>query len=183
MQEPTDAELVRRFVQQRDADALEALLRRYEQPLFRFLYGTLRDHHAAEDVLQETFVQAMRQLEGVRPEAIRGWLFTVAYQQAVLWKRRCRRWPVLLDEEQQARMAIDLTPRAAWENAEQLVWVQQSLQQLPPAQQAAIVARYYEGKKFREIAAACGCPLNTVLARFHSGLQKLRQWWEKRHGE
>jgi RNA polymerase sigma-70 factor (ECF subfamily) len=39
----------------------------------------------------------------------------------------------------------------------------------------------FEGKKFREVAASLGCPLNTALARMHEGLKKLRQLWEARH--
>ena len=176
----TDAELLDRFVHLRDAAALEKLLRRYEEPLFRFLYGVLRDHHAAEDVLQETFVQALRSLEGVRPEGIRGWLFTVAYQQASLWKRRRQNWPALLAED--VDLPCKTTPEAALEQAEESLWVRQSLRLLPAGQQEALLARYYEGKKFREIAASLGCPLGAVLARLHAGLKKLRQMWEERYG-
>jgi RNA polymerase sigma-70 factor (ECF subfamily) len=181
---PSDAELTRRWIQQRDAAALEALMSRYEGPLFRLLYGILRDHHTAEDVLQETFVQAMRQLDGVRPEGVRGWLFTVAYQQAMLWKRRQHRWPAgLTDSASETVPAPQAPPEIALEQAEELAWVRLAIQQLPTDQQTTLRARYYEGKKFREIAAAAGCPLNTALARLHAGLKKLRQLWERRYGQ
>jgi RNA polymerase sigma-70 factor (ECF subfamily) len=180
MTSPTDAELVERFIRLRDAAALDTLLRRYEEPLFRFLYGVLRDHHAAEDVLQETFVQALRSVERIRPEGIRGWLFTVAYQQALLWKRRCRHWPALLTDH--VDLPSSATPYAELEDAEARLWLQQSLQQLPAVQQEALVARYYEGKKFREIAATLSCPLGTVLARLHAGLKKLQQMWREHDG-
>ena len=55
----TDAALLARF-RGGDASALDPLFARYEEPVFRFLFGVLRDHHAAEDALQETFVQALR---------------------------------------------------------------------------------------------------------------------------
>ena len=38
-----------------------------------------------------------------------------------------------------------------------------------------------EGKRFREIAASLGCPLNTALARMHEGLKRLRLLWEQNH--
>jgi len=180
MTAPTDAELVNRFVRQRDAEALDTLIRRYEEPLFRFLYGVLRDHHTAEDVLQETFVQALRSIEHIRPEGIRGWLFTVAYQQASLWKRRNRNWPVLLQES--VDLPSSATPEAELEDAEERSWLRECLQQLPAVQQEALVARYYQGKKFREIAAASGCPLGTVLARLHAGLKQLRHMWGQDNG-
>jgi RNA polymerase sigma-70 factor (ECF subfamily) len=66
-----DAELLARF-RAGEAAALEPLLARYEGEVFRFLFGVLRDHHAAEDALQETFVQALRKADGVAPESFRG---------------------------------------------------------------------------------------------------------------
>ena len=87
MSDFSDATLLVRF-QAGDEQALSALLGRYEGPLFQFLVGMLRDHHRAEDALQETFVRALERLDGVDPANLRGWLFTVAYHQAMLAKRR-----------------------------------------------------------------------------------------------
>ena len=53
-----------------DSSALESLFLRYEGPVFRFLFGVLKDHHAAEDALQETFVQAIRHADAVAPESL-----------------------------------------------------------------------------------------------------------------
>jgi RNA polymerase sigma-70 factor (ECF subfamily) len=53
------------------------------------------------------------------------------------------------------------------------------LEQLPAGQREVIRQRVYEGKRFREIAAALGCPLNTALARMHDGLKRLRLLWEE----
>src|SRR6266436_2912010 len=82
-----DAELLARF-RAGDDGALESLFERHEGPLYCFLLGMLRDTHQAEDALQETFVRALEHLDGVDPEHLRGWLFTVAYHQAMLLKRR-----------------------------------------------------------------------------------------------
>src|SRR5881628_2430008 len=87
MAEFSDAILLARF-RGGDAGALDLLLERYETPLFQMLIGMLRDRHLAEDALQETFVRALERLDGVDPDHLRGWLFTVAYHQAMLLKRR-----------------------------------------------------------------------------------------------
>ncbi|MEJ5277133.1 MAG: sigma-70 family RNA polymerase sigma factor, partial [Thermogemmata sp.] len=91
-----------------------------------------------------------------------------------------RNWPALLAED--VDLPSTAAPEAELEQAEESVWIRQSLRLLPVVQQEALHARYYEGKKFREIAASLGCPLGTVLARLHAGLKKLRQMWEERHG-
>src|SRR5262249_8586654 len=60
-----------------DEAALETLLERYESALFQFLVGILRNHHQAEDCLQETWCRALERLDGVDGAHLRGWLFTV----------------------------------------------------------------------------------------------------------
>jgi RNA polymerase sigma-70 factor (ECF subfamily) len=175
-----DAELLARF-RAGDASALEPLFARYEEPVFRFLYGVLRDHHAAEDALQETFVQAIRKAEQVVPDTFRGWLFTVAYRQAMLQKRKTRRLPAQANDLALLELLGDEPADARIGAADDARHVRELLDLLPAAQRAVIAARVFDGLTFREVAAALGCPLNTALARMHDGLKKLRQLWEARH--
>ena len=176
--EPTDSALLARF-RAGDESALDPLFGRYEGPVFRFLFGMLKDHHQAEDALQETFVQALRHADGVNPETFRGWLFTVAHQQAVLLKRKAKRLPAQADEF--ALLGLVGNADDAADRADDARRIRELLDELPAAQRAVIAARVFEGMKFREVAAALGCPLNTALARMHEGLKKLRQLWEARY--
>lgn len=178
--EPTDAELLARF-RGGDGSALEPLFLRYEGPVFRFLFGVLKDHHAAEDALQETFVQAIRRADTVAPETFRGWLFTVAYRQAVLIRRKGKRLPAQADDGVLLGLVGEAPADDFAGRADDVRMVRELLDLLPDPQRAVIAARVFEGKKFREVALALGCPLNTALARMHEGLNKLRQLWEARH--
>jgi RNA polymerase sigma-70 factor (ECF subfamily) len=176
----SDAALLSRF-RAGDARALEAICARYEGDLFPFLVGVLRDHHLAEDALQETFVRALERLDGVDPAHLRGWLFTVAYHQAMLARRRGRNRPAPLPAprgEFADPSPGPLSQATARDDARRLC---ELLRQLPEAQREVIRQRVYEGKRFREIAAALNCPLNTALARMHEGLKRLRQLWEREH--
>ncbi len=180
MTEATDALLLTRF-RAGDSTALETLLARHEGPLFQFLVGMLRDHHLAEDVLQETFVRALERLDGVDGEHLRGWLFTVAYHQALLARRRLRARPAAAlsaaDEPAEKRAG----PAELAARRDDARRVGNLLERLPAAQREVIRQRVFEGKRFREIAAALGCPLNTALARMHEGLKRLRLLWEADH--
>lgn len=176
----TDQQLLDRF-RLGDEYALEVIFERYEEKVFHFLMGILRDHHQAEDALQETFIKALIGSETVIGEHFRGWLFTVAYREAMLLKRKQKRrgttngepilavadpspsGPEMVDRNEQVRRLIEL------------------LDELPRPQREVIRARIYEGKRYREIASDLGCPLNTALARMHDGLKKLRQLWERDH--
>lgn len=180
MAEVADALLLARY-QAGDDRALDTLLARHEAPLFQFLVGMLRDHHLAEDVLQETFVRALERLDGVDGEHLRGWLFTVAYHQALLARRRQKSRPAsaLAVSAEPAERRPGPSDLAALRDEAQRVG--RLLARLPAPQREVIRQRVYEGKRFREIAAALGCPLNTALARMHEGLKRLRLLWEADH--
>jgi RNA polymerase sigma-70 factor (ECF subfamily) len=174
----SDAELLGRF-RAGEEPALEQLFERYEAPVFQFLVGILHDHHQAEDALQETFVRALERLDGVDPEHLRGWLFTVAYHQAMLGKRRRKALPCHLVPNGTPDPAPG--PSLQAERGDDARRLRELLGRLPTAQQEVIRQRVYEGKRFREIARALGCPLNTALARMHEGLKRLRLLWEQDH--
>ncbi len=177
MADTSDADLLTRF-RAGEAAALEALFERYEAQVYQFLLGVLRDHHAAEDALQETFVRALQRLDGVDPAHLRGWLFTVAYHQAMLARRRHRPAAALRPDGLPDAVPGPLAAAQAGDDARRL---RELLQRLPEPQREVIRQRVYEGKRFREIADGLGCPLNTALARMHEGLKKLRLMWEQGH--
>jgi RNA polymerase sigma-70 factor (ECF subfamily) len=180
MSDLTDAMLLARY-RAGDPRALEALFARHEVALYQFLLGMLRDHHQAEDALQETFVRALERLDGVDPSHLRGWLFTVAYHQALLARRRQRSRPARALDDEAAIRGRELAPdqeAARRDDARRLLAL---LDQLPAAQREVIRQRVYEGKRFRDIADDLACPLNTALARMHEGLKRLRILWGKGH--
>jgi RNA polymerase sigma-70 factor, ECF subfamily len=180
MPDNSDAALLLRF-RSGDALALDALFERYEASLFQFLFGILKDHHGAEDALQETFVRALSRLDGVDPDHLRGWLFTVAYHEALLLRRRqkTRAADPLPAPDDFADDGPDPYEEVA--RADQARHLQHLIGRLPAAQQEVIRQRVYEGKRFRDIAHSLDCPLNTALARMHEGLKRLRRLWENEH--
>lgn len=180
MADSSDATLLLSF-RSGDAAALDALIGRYEAPLFQFLLGILKDQHQAEDALQETFVRALGRLDGVDPDHLRGWLFTVAYHQAMLSRRKQKSRPAGSLEDSAAVLDRGPGPARQAEREDEARRLRRLLERLPVAQREVIRQRVYEGKRFREIALELDCPLNTALARMHEGLKRLRVLWERDH--
>jgi RNA polymerase sigma-70 factor (ECF subfamily) len=187
MSDLSDALLLSRF-QDGDSAALETLLGRYEVSLYQFLFGLLRDHHLAEDALQETFVRALERLDAVDPDHLRGWLFTVAYHQAMLARRKEKRTrtaplgaPVVRGGTRIEEVGDPQPgPLALAESGDDRLRLEALIAQLSPAQQE-VVRQRGEGKRFIDIARALGCPLNTALARMHEALKRLRVLWGNEH--
>lgn len=180
MADLADAALLARFLAG-DGQALDAILERYETPLFQMLVGILRDTHLAEDALQETFVRALERLDGVDPEHLRGWLFTVAYHQAMLLRRRRQARPAVALRREAAVPDPAPGPARRAEDRDEVRHLHTLLDKLPASQREVIRQRVYEGKRFREIAADLDCPLNTALARMHDGIKRLRLLMENDH--
>jgi RNA polymerase sigma-70 factor (ECF subfamily) len=157
-----------------DDQALEALFDRYEETLFAFLLAILRDHHLAEDALQETWCRALENLDKVSGDHMRGWLFTVGYRQAMLYRRQLRDEPSYQGVPGQVADPA-ACPVSRAEEKEEHSRLRELLGFLPQTQQDVIRQRIYEGKRFREIADTLDCPVNTALARMHEGLKRLRR--------
>jgi RNA polymerase sigma-70 factor (ECF subfamily) len=180
MSDDSDARLLVRF-REGDETALTDILARYERPLYHFLLGVLKDHHLAEDTLQETVVRSLEHLDGVDGNHLKGWLFTVAYHQAMLVKRRQKVQYCPVQEHTELVADAGPGPARQAEHNDDARRLLELLDQLPEGQREVIRQRVYEGKRFREIAAAIGCPLNTALARMHEGMKRLRLLWEQNH--
>ncbi len=173
--EESDCDLLLRY-ERGDGQALESLLDRYESPLFHFLLGILRNFHQAEDALQETWCRALQNMDQFDKSRFRGWLFTVAYNQAMLVKRK-QKGKTPVDFVHQVLLDPAPSPVTVAQEQEEAARLKGLLSRLSPNQQEVIHQRIFEGKSFREIAHILNCPVNTALARMHEGLKKLRRLW------
>jgi RNA polymerase sigma-70 factor (ECF subfamily) len=150
------------------------LYARYGTELQRFLLGLLRDHQLAGDVFQTTFAKLAEHGHKTREESRKGWLFRVAYNEAMLVRRR-----QAIDEAARRRTAWDRdsvgeSAEASLVRAETIHLVRQAIQQLPAEQQQVVRMRIYEDKTFATIAAELDIPLGTALGRMRTALIKLR---------
>jgi RNA polymerase sigma-70 factor (ECF subfamily) len=149
----------------------------FAKPLENFLIGILNNGAEASDALQATFVKLMEKGDTILQEsAVKSWLFRVAYNEAMLTKRKNG-----VKRRHFEKLAWHLTPNAACNqpadritDQERQREINKALDQLSTVQQEVVRKRIYEGLKFREIAEQLDIPLGTVLARMHTGLKKLK---------
>src|SRR5438552_9746871 len=88
---PTDAQLLERFVADRDQTAFELLLWRHGAMVLGLCRRILRHEQEAEDAFQATFLTLARKGRSVRGGAVSSWLHTVAYRVALAAKARADR--------------------------------------------------------------------------------------------
>jgi RNA polymerase sigma-70 factor (ECF subfamily) len=152
-----------------------ALYAKHGAELRRFVLGVVGDPELAGDVLQATLTRAMQRGHTARAETIKGWLFQVAFREALTARRRRQ-----AREQARRRLAAlgfsrGKRPEEELIREETVAVVRKALEALPAEQRNVVWARMYEDKTFAQIATELGLPLGTVLTRMRLALEKLRR--------
>lgn len=158
-----------------EVSRVESLFHEHSAEVRRFVLGVLRDPDMAADVLQTTFAKAIEQGHTARPETLKGWLFRVAYHEAITARRRVQSREQAQRKLRALWVAAGETPEDALIRRETVESVRRAVAELPDAQRTVLWARLYEDKTFAVIAAELGLPLGTVLTRMRSALEKLKR--------
>jgi RNA polymerase sigma-70 factor (ECF subfamily) len=153
--------------------SFEALVARYGPRLLRYLRQRVGDRHAAEDLLQETFLKAYRYLSNYDPSrSFATWLFTIATRLAAgHWRRRRPAVP-MEGLELSDRAATSPLVAASVREQHANVWAQAS-RVLGPAQLAALWLRYAEEMAIAEIAEVMGRSPGSVKVLLHRACRRL----------
>jgi RNA polymerase sigma-70 factor (ECF subfamily) len=171
--EPSDRLLLRRYSQDRDLGAFDALIDRHQRDLLRLAHALLADGHAAQDAVQETFMRLCDEAEallkaGAARESLGGWLCTVLRNHCIDQLRR-RAYARMLRLHEQAQGAA--MPEAA-EDADGL-W--SAVSALPPLERAAVTLRYRDQLSYHDIAEHLGKTSTHVGVLLHQAIGRLRQ--------
>jgi RNA polymerase sigma-70 factor, ECF subfamily len=166
----SDGALIRR-VARRDANAFEALYRRYARSVFGLALRRLGDRMSAEDAVQETFAAIWRSARTYKPERGAGapWLYAVA-RNAIVDRSRGRNEP---PGEGPELPSDDPSPAERAETSYTAWRVHRALESLNANEREVIELAYYGGLSQSEVAAYLNIPLGTVKTRTRAGLGHL----------
>jgi RNA polymerase sigma factor (sigma-70 family) len=167
-----DAELVQRFVRDRDEAAFAALVDRHGPLVLGTARRVVGDEHAAEDVFQATFVLLARRARHLRrPAALPAWLHRTACnlaRTALRGRRRRQR------AERQAVPRPAASPLDDLSSRELLAILDEELWRLPEAFRLPLLLCCLEGRSQEEAAAALGWTPGSVKGRLERGRQRLK---------
>jgi RNA polymerase sigma-70 factor, ECF subfamily len=154
-----------------DLDAFEALVRQYQEPVWRFLRHLVRDPALAEDVAQETFLRVYRKLDTFAHQSrFSTWLFQIARNAGIDALRRRDRGARLVDVVSPPR------PRPSPEGGVEL---EAGLSALSPKLREALLVVEVLGYRYREAAVLLGVPEGTVKSRVHQARERLVAWMDE----
>jgi len=180
----TDAEKVL-VLQSRNGDpaAFESLIRAHQRMIHSLTFrmtGSLAD---AEDLAQETFIRAYRQLDAYQGNAkFSTWLYRIAVNVCLNWRKREMRREQIHNHWIGSGAAPQTETKPGADNDEISESVQAALMRLPSKQRAAIVLTVYDGCNHAEAAKMLGCSETTVSWRVFAARRKLKRWLSVKGG-
>jgi len=156
--------------------AFERLYRDHLRDVYSYSYYRVGNHHDAEDVTEQAFLQAYRHFERARRESngrpLRPWLIRIAHNLASNYHRDRARRPQRVLEESEPIAAPHGTERIV-EGREELKRVMDHLQHLPDDRRDALIMRFALGMDDREIAGASGGSDGARKVLIHRAIKEL----------
>jgi len=160
-----------------DREALESLLRGVQGRLLRYIAG-LAGHDAAEDVLQDVFLQICRKLEWLRDaELFRPWIYRIASRASFAYLKKERRWLAGEGEEVPVEEVPAPPPNIVPGLLDELT---ELVEELSPASRAVLMLHYVQDLSLDEVAAILELSPGTVKSRLAYGLACLRKLMERK---
>jgi RNA polymerase sigma factor (sigma-70 family) len=154
------------------------LVRRHQDPLYRYGRGLGLDHDTALDLVQEAFVKAHERRDQCRdPERVRSWLFRIFRNAMLDWVRNVRRTEVPLLEVEEPAGDEDFAERHALREA-----IGAALASLPPILREAFLLRHELGHSYEEIAELAGTSLSAAKMRVARARETLREALDPDYG-
>jgi RNA polymerase sigma-70 factor (ECF subfamily) len=156
--------------------AWDILFRRYQLPLYVYVFELVRDEQASLDIVQETFIAAVRHIGSLRDDArFGGWLFGIAHQKCVQSWRQQNRAAALREELAESPPDVDEGPDQWLIRLEQGEEFMSLLNELPVPQRSVLLLHFVEDFSLEQIAEITGTPLGTVKSRLHYAKRALRK--------
>ena len=194
-EEMSDEALLIAYRDSADRASLEALVRRYQLELFRYLRRYLGDDALAEDAFQLTFLQVHKKAALFdSSRRFRPWLYGVATNQAIDLKRReKRRRHRSLDvlgngpttgDVRESTHANSLPDHRQTEQdtlvvQEQSQQIRAALDELGEPGRSAVELVFLQGMQYRDAAEVLDVPVGTVKSRVHTAIRKLADIWKR----
>jgi len=181
-----DDNAIIRHIRRGDVDAYAVLVRKYHRNLLAFIFRIVRDALLAEDIGQEVFLSAYKELphfdtlHGKGPP-FAAWLFITARNRSISELRKMGRTELMPAEELQRFAGAEQTAEALLIRREENEALTASLAELPEPFRTTIMMSL-EGASLEEIALRCDVPQATVKSRLFRAREKIKQAVRKHFG-
>ena len=173
------------LVKKGDKKAYEVLVLQYQDRLVFSIYKFLKDYELAQDIAQEAFVKAFKNIEKFRGDSsFYTWIYRIAINTAKNFlSSKSRKSEIYDDEITELKLSESAVTSENPENileAEELrSLTMDAIQGLPDDIRTTLSLREFDGLSYEEIAEVQNCPIGTVRSRIHKGREILDKTFSK----
>lgn len=177
----TDREILEMFTDEsKKHQAFEILLRQNQKPVYYYIRRMVLSHDDADDLTQNTFVSAWKALANFRGESkISTWLFRIAYHESINFLNAQKRLGKVALSDVEHRLGQSLQEDEHYQGDEIQIQLQTAIGLLPEKQKAVFVMKYFEEKRYDEIAVITGTSVGSLKASFHHAVQKIENFMKE----
>lgn len=155
------------------AGAFGCVVEEYEQPITRYLYRLTGDVVTAQDLTQDTFVQAYEAITKTKPDLnLKAWLYKIATNNARQLIRRGRLFKFIPFDDHRETKELSIEDKA--EQAGENLAIRDALRKVPLEQRECLILHFVEGFKYNEIGKALGISEDAVRMRIARGKKSFR---------
>jgi RNA polymerase sigma-70 factor (ECF subfamily) len=176
-----DRKLIEEFIEGNEY-SFEKLLRKYLKPIFNFVCQLSGDFHVAEDLTQETFVKAWKNIKKFdRERSFKTWIFTIAKNTTYDYFKKKKTIPLsnFIDEEGNNRLDNisdgSILPDEILERKDIAIEMEKKLEEIPERYRIILTMRYKNDFSLLEISEILDIPYNTIKSGHQRALQSLRK--------
>jgi RNA polymerase sigma-70 factor, ECF subfamily len=174
----TDLDLIRR-VKAGEHEPFNELMTRYDRKMYSVVFGLVRSHEDARDLVQETFIRAYENIRRFDEQyRFYTWLYRIGVNLCFTFLKRRKLAPVSIESDDPEQGETELPDTRAVPIAEQSDRqrnIERALALLPAEQRLAIELRTYQGMSYAEIAEVMHTSIGTVMSRLSRARDKLRE--------
>ena len=174
-QQPSEADIA--SVSEREEEVFRQMAVACLDGLYSFALSLSHDRGTAEDLVQETYLRALKARRRADPvENVRAWLFTILHN---VWRNELRRRrPEALEDHPEVMTVLpspEPDPQVAFDRVQSRNRLEGAIAELPTPFKEALLLRCVEGFSYKEMAEIVGCPAGTVMSRLARARGLLRR--------
>ncbi len=181
----SDKKLVSSYIKGNE-EAFEQLVKRHKNRIFTTINLIVKDSYLAEDLLQETFIKAIRTIKSGRYNEegkFLPWILRIGHNLAIDHFRKDKRYPTMVLEDGSPVFNTLEFSESSYESVQvrKVVdhRVKKFIDELPLVQREVLVMRHFMDMSFKDIADVTGVSINTALGRMRYALINIRKKMDK----
>ena len=173
----TDEKLIKEILKGNES-AMEILVKRHYELVHSYIYRATNDHNIAYDITQEVFIKMMKNIDkyNLGNGKFRNWILKIAvnatkdYFKSNTYKQRSEICDIENNQIGDKSNVIDIISKK-----EESIKIKEAIKKLPNRQREAILLKYYNDLKIKEISNITGDNENTIKSRLFNGIKNLKK--------